>query len=119
MERKPSKEFLNSEALFKSTNKELTNEFMEFWETAFDQFSQLFRDVEMDGTQDALRCRMIASIRLAQFGLSMFNFFSSAAVCIKDGNADAEACNATAKVVSMMIEGKVDGWITKAKGSLN
>lgn len=119
METKPSEEFANSETLFKSTNKELTDEYLDYWETAFGEFIQMYRDAENDGSEDGLRCRMIAAIRLAQFGLTMFNFFSSCAVSIKDGKADAEACNATARVVLLMIEKKVDSWITKAKKALS
>lgn len=119
MEAKPSKEFENSETLFKSVDRGLTGEFMEFWETATLEFCKQFREAELDGSEDALRCRMIASMRLAQLGLSMFSFFSSCALSINAGKADSLACNATAKVVSMMVESKTDEWITKARSSLN
>ena len=119
MEAKPSKEFKNSETLFKSTDKALTEEYLQFFETASGEFLRMFREAELDGTEDTLKCRMLAAMRLAQFGLSMFSFFSSCAMSIRNGNADTEACNATAKVVSMMVEQKTDGWITKAKTSLN
>jgi hypothetical protein len=119
METKPSKEFFDSETLFKSTDKELAEDYLDFWEEAFSEFIRMYREAENDGSEDGLRCRMIAAIRLAQFGLTMFNFFSSCAVSIKKGNADAEACNATAKVVLMMVEKKVDSWITRAKKALN
>ncbi len=110
-----SKEFENTEALFKNTSAELTKEYLEFWASACDTFLQAYGEAKVDGTQDGLRLRMLAAMRLAQLGLSMFSFFSSCALSIKDGAADAEACNATAKVVSMMVENKTDDWITRAK----
>lgn len=114
---KPSKEWANSEHLFKSVDKELSKEYVEFFEQAAAEFFALYREAEMDGTEDALRCRMIAAMRLAQYGLSLFSFFSS---CVKvlaneDSKADSEACNAAGKVVSMMFENKVDKWISEAK----
>lgn len=119
MEAKPSKEFKNSETLFKSTNETLTDEYLEFWETACGEFLKQYDDAKLDGTEDALKCRMLAAMRLAQFGLSMFSFFSSCAMSIRSGNADTEACNATSKVVSMMVESKTDKWITEARKLLN
>lgn len=116
---KVSKEFQNSEILFKSVDEELTEEYLEFFEAALDEFTRTYLEAKLDGTEDALRCRMIAAIRLAQLGLSMFSFFSSCATSIRSGNADAEACNATARVVSMTVESKVDKWITKAKNGQN
>ncbi len=114
-----SKEFCNSETLFKSVDKELTEEYLEFLEQAADEFFTYYREAQLDGTEDGLRCRMIAAIRLAQYGLNLFNFFSSCAVSISKGKGDTEACNATAKVVSMMMEKRVDDWITKARNGLN
>lgn len=119
MEAKPSKEFKNSEQLFKSVDKGLAEEYLDFFETAGGEFLRMYREAELDGTEDALKCRMLAAMRLAQFGLSMFSFFSSCAMSIRSGNADTEACNATAKVVSMMVESKTDKWITQAKAGLN
>lgn len=119
MEAKPSKEFANSEVLFKSTDETLSDEYLEFWDTAMQEFLRQYQDAKLDGTEDALKCRMLAAMRLAQFGLSMFSFFSSCAMSIRSGNADTESCNATAKVVSMMVEKKADGWITKARRTLN
>lgn len=119
METKPSREFTDSCILFRSVDRNLADNYMEFWEAAAGEFFQYYREAENDGTEDGLRCRMIAAIRLAQFGLNMFNFFSSCAVAINNSKADTEACNATAKVVSLMIERKVDGWITVAKRGQN
>jgi hypothetical protein len=116
---KPVQEFENSETLFKSHDDDLTEEYLNWFETAFMEFMRFYREARLDGTEDGLRCRMIAAIRLAQFGLNLFTFFGSCATSIKNGNADAEACNSTAKVVSMMLEKKVDSWITKAKRTLS
>lgn len=119
MEAKPSKEFKNSETLFKSVDKPLTEEYLQFFEESAMAYLSMYREAELDGTEDAMKCRMLAAMRLAQFGLSMFSFFSSCAMSIRNGNADTEACNATAKVVSMMVETKTDGWITKSRKGLN
>lgn len=114
-----SKEFKDSEVLFKSVDTALSDEYTEFWEAATEEFIRIYREAKNDGTEDGLRCRMLAAMRLAQLGLNMFNFFSSCAVAICSGNADTEACNATGKVVSLMVERKVDKWITIAKAGQN
>lgn len=116
---KESKEYKNSETLFKSVDKQLSDEYLDWWTDAVSEFIQMYRDAEQDGTEDAQRLRMLAAARLGQLGLNMFNFFSSAAVVIQNGGADIEACNAVCKVVSLLVERKVDGWMTRTKKSLN
>jgi hypothetical protein len=118
---KPSKEWTNSEQLFKSVDKELTSEYVDFFEHAAAEFFDLYREAELDGSEDAVRCRMIAAMRLAQYGLSLFSFFSSCTKVLadEDSKADAEACNAAGKVVSMMFENKIDQWVSRAKKSQN
>lgn len=113
------KEKKNTEILFKSADSTIKDEYLEYFATCMEQFLEMYDDAKMDGTEDGYRMRMVASTRLAQLGLSMFSFFGSAASVLRDGSGDSEACNAVAKVVSLMTEKKVDQWIDRAKKVVN
>lgn len=112
--------FQSNETLFKSVDKNLAHEYVEWWKSASDAMLSLYEEVEQDGTQDAQRCRMIAAARLAQLGLCMFQFFGSAAEVIQgESKADATANNAVSAVVVDMAGRKIEGWLVAAKQSLN
>lgn len=114
-----TKEFMDSSKLFNSMDMKLAEDYVTWWASACDEFLNQYMEAKQDGEEDSLKLRMLASVRLAQLGLNMFQFFSSAVAVIADGKADEEACNAVTRVVSMLTEKKTDQWITEAKKSIS
>lgn len=115
----PDDVFLANELLFKSPDKRLKKEYLDWWRSATETMLEFYEQVDIDGSEDALRCRMIAAARLAQLGLNMFNFFGSAAEVIQSGMADQEACGAVSEVVVNMVSRKVESWLESAETGLN
>ena len=111
--------FASNEALFKSVDNDLHDDIVKFWASATDSFLQMYSESKNDGSEDAIKCRMLAASRLSQLGLCMLNFYGSAAVVIASGKADGLACSAVNNVVADMVGRKVDEWIERAMKSQN
>lgn len=105
--------------LFSSVDKALSDEYIAWWASAFDGMLQLYKEAELDGSEDALRCRMIAAHRLAQLGACALQFFGSCSALLMKGKGDAQALNAVAMVTGDMVQKKVNEWKEKSNKSLN
>lgn len=108
-----------STALFCSTKQELTDEYIAWWASAFDSFLQLYKEVKVDGSEDSLKCRMIAAHRLSQLSMNAMQFFGTAGIMIAESKFDIEALNSAAAVVANMVEKKVDEWSAEAVKGLD
>lgn len=105
--------------LFTSVNKELVEKYVAFWSQAWDGFLELYKEVEMDGTEDGLRCRMIAAHRLAQLSMASMQFWTTCSVALAKGKADVQALNAVAQVVGNMVSKNLEEWMKDANGNLS
>jgi hypothetical protein len=108
-----------NEILFKSTEKELTADYLNWWGAAMESGLGLYKEAELDGTESSLRARMVASARMAQLCLTAFNFFGAAVEVIAEGPGDTEAAQAVARVTSVAVENKVEGWLKQARSQFN
>lgn len=108
-----------NETLFKSTDKELTADYIKWWAAAFEAALSLYHEVAMDGSESALRMRMLAAARVAQLSAAGLNFFGSATEVLSTGPADIEAASAVARVTTIAVENKVEKWLKLAQSSQN
>lgn len=108
-----------NETLFKSTDKELTADYLKWWAAAFEAALSLYADVALDGSESALRLRMMAAARVAQLSAAGLNFFGSATEVLSSGPADIEAATAVARVTTIAVENKVEKWLKLAQSGQN
>ena len=109
----------SNETLFKSTDRDLMKEYVAWWQDALSGLLEAYSMVELDGTEDSLKCRMIAAARISQMCLCCFQFFGSAVEVIQHGEFDAEANNAAVRVTSMVAGDHIEEWLNRAKRNLN